>query len=137
MLYFSASVLNTPPSTSRISRRITLSRVVVLPVKVMRLTKYCSPSCSRIVTFDGRLRRARPPGPRPPARELHVREAGELEVAAAAVDLARLLEALADVLLGVPLAGLQLEERLQEFGLDDRVLPSNFDLADAVARAPR
>jgi hypothetical protein len=42
-LYFSASVLNTPPSSSRISRRMTLSRVVVLPVNVMRLTKNCLP----------------------------------------------------------------------------------------------
>jgi hypothetical protein len=49
-LNFSASVLNTPPSSSRISRRMTLSRVVVLPVKVMRLTKYCLPSFSRMVT---------------------------------------------------------------------------------------
>ncbi len=30
---------------------MTLSRVVVLPVKVMRLTKYCSPSVIRIVTL--------------------------------------------------------------------------------------
>ena len=37
-LYLSASVLKMPPSTSRISRRITLSRVVVFPVNVMRLT---------------------------------------------------------------------------------------------------
>jgi hypothetical protein len=28
---------------------MTLSRVVVLPVKVMRLTKYCAPSSIRIV----------------------------------------------------------------------------------------
>jgi hypothetical protein len=44
MLYFSASVSNTPFSYKRISRRITVSRVVVLPVKVIRLTKYCFPS---------------------------------------------------------------------------------------------
>ena len=50
MLNFSASVLKTPSSTSRISRRITLSRVVVLPMKVMRLTKNCLPSCIFIVT---------------------------------------------------------------------------------------
>ena len=50
MLYFSASVLKTPFSYSRISRRMTLSRVVVLPTNVMRLTKYCFPSCIRIVT---------------------------------------------------------------------------------------
>ena len=29
---------------------MTLSRVVVFPTKVMRLTKYCFPSCTRIVT---------------------------------------------------------------------------------------
>ena len=29
---------------------MTLSRVVVLPMKVMRLTKNCCPSCIRIVT---------------------------------------------------------------------------------------
>ena len=50
MLYFNASVLKTPSSTSRISRRITLSRVVVFPTNVMRLTKNCCPSCIRIVT---------------------------------------------------------------------------------------
>ena len=51
MLYFSASVLKAPSSTSRISRRITLSRVVVLPVNVMRLTKNCLPFLTiRIVT---------------------------------------------------------------------------------------
>ena len=67
-------------------------------------------------------------------QELHVRETGELEVAAAAVDLARLLEALADVLLRVALAGLQLEERLQELGVDDLVAVE-LDLADAIAVA--
>ena len=51
MLYFNCSVLKMPPSTRRISRRITLSRVVLLPVKVIRLTKYCSPSVIRIVMF--------------------------------------------------------------------------------------
>ena len=50
MLYFSDSVLNTEPSTRRISRRITLSRVVLFPMNAMRLTKYCFPSCSLIVT---------------------------------------------------------------------------------------
>ncbi len=50
MLNFSASVLNTPFSSRRISRRTTESRVVVLPTKVMRLTKYCSPSWRRMVT---------------------------------------------------------------------------------------
>jgi len=42
-------VLKTLPSSSRISRRITLSRVVVLPVKFIRLTKYCDPSSIRMV----------------------------------------------------------------------------------------
>src|ERR1041385_8758752 len=50
MLYFSDSVLKTLPSTRRISRRITLSRVVALPMKEIRLTKNCLPSDSRIVT---------------------------------------------------------------------------------------
>ena len=50
MLNFNASVLKTPLSTSRISRRMTGSRVVVLPTNVMRLTKYCLPSWIRSVT---------------------------------------------------------------------------------------
>ena len=50
MLNFNASVLNTPCSTRRISRRITFSRVVVLPTNVIRLTKYCFPSRICIVT---------------------------------------------------------------------------------------
>src|SRR6185295_17095326 len=50
MLYFSDSVLKTEPSTRRISRRMTLSRVVVLPMNEMRLTKNCLPSDNRIVT---------------------------------------------------------------------------------------
>ncbi len=29
---------------------MTLSRVVVFPTKMMRFTKYCFPSCTRIVT---------------------------------------------------------------------------------------
>jgi hypothetical protein len=44
-------VLNGAPSSSRTSRRMTLSRVVVLPANVRRLTKYCSPSVMRIVTL--------------------------------------------------------------------------------------
>ena len=39
MLCFSASALNTPPSYTRNSRRITWSRVVVLPTNVIRLMK--------------------------------------------------------------------------------------------------
>src|SRR5512132_2725533 len=50
MLYLSDSVLNTDPSTRRISRRMTLSRVVELPTNEIRLTKNCLPSDSRIVT---------------------------------------------------------------------------------------
>src|SRR5204862_4652505 len=50
MLYFSDSVLNTEPSTRRISRRMTLSRVVLLPMNEMRFTKNCLPSDNRIVT---------------------------------------------------------------------------------------
>src|ERR1051325_11512406 len=50
MLYLSDSVLNTDPSTRRISRRMTLSRVVEFPTNEMRLTKNCLPSDSRIVT---------------------------------------------------------------------------------------
>src|SRR4026209_2782299 len=49
MLYLSDSVLKMFPSTRRISRRITLSRVVVLPTNEMRLTKNCLPSDSLIV----------------------------------------------------------------------------------------
>src|SRR4051812_28770133 len=50
MLYFSDSVLKTDPSTSRISRRMTLSRVVLFPMNEIRLTKNCFPSDNRIVT---------------------------------------------------------------------------------------
>src|SRR5438309_11953693 len=50
MLYFSDSVLKTEPSTRRISRRMTLSRVVLLPMNEMRFTKNCFPSDRRIVT---------------------------------------------------------------------------------------
>ena len=127
---------------------MTLSRVVVLPMNVMRLTKNCCPSCIRIVTstsggpvgaglagsgafsasgasgsFEVRL-----------VARLEVGIAGELEVAARAVHFARLLEALADALLGVVLARLHLEERLQEVGLDDRVA-RDVEGADLVARA--
>ena len=49
MLNLSASVLKTPFSSSRTSRRTTLSSVVVFPTNVMRLTKYCSPSFTFIV----------------------------------------------------------------------------------------
>ena len=97
MLYFSASVLNTAPSTSRISRRITLSRVVVLPMNVMRLTKYCWPSCSRIVTSTvggpaGWRRGQRRPGTvvLRLVAQLELGKPGELHVAAGAVDLPRL-----------------------------------------------
>ena len=44
MLRSHRRVLNISPSSSRISRRITLSRVVVLPAKSMRRTKNCLPS---------------------------------------------------------------------------------------------
>ena len=50
MLYLSASVLKTPRSIRLISRRITSSWVVLLPTKVMRLMKYCSPSWKLSVT---------------------------------------------------------------------------------------
>src|SRR5438094_3659974 len=50
MLYFSDSVLNTEPSTRRISRRMTVSRVVLLPMNEMLFTKNCLPSDNRIVT---------------------------------------------------------------------------------------
>ncbi len=68
--------------------------------------------------------------------ELHVRETGELEVAAAAVELARFLEPLADVLFRVPLPGLQLEERLQKLGVDDLVA-LELDVANPVAMSLR
>ncbi len=131
MLYFSCSVLNTPPSTRRISRRITLSRVVLLPVNVMRLTKYCSPSVIRIVMFDRRLGG---PGNRPLGRvlERHVGETGELEISSPAVELARFLEPLADILFRVPLPALQPEERLKKLAVDDLVAVER-DLANPVA----
>ena len=50
MLYSNACVLKTLFSYNRISRRMTLSRVVVLPVKMIRLMKYCLPSSIRSVT---------------------------------------------------------------------------------------
>ena len=58
----------------------------------------------------------------------------ELEEAAGAVDLARLLEALADVLLAVVLARLHLEERHQRVGLHD-VVAREIERADAVPLA--
>jgi hypothetical protein len=45
-----ASVLNTSPSFMKTSRRITLSRVWVLPVKVIRPRKYCLSSSILTVT---------------------------------------------------------------------------------------
>ena len=65
--------------------------------------------------------------------ELVVGEAGELVVAPRAVHLARLLEALADALLAVPLAGVHLEERLQVVGLHDGVA-RDVEAPDLVAR---
>jgi hypothetical protein len=55
----------------------------------------------------------------------------ELPVADAAVDLARLLEPFANLLLGVVLAGGLLEERLQVVGLDDGVA-RNVEVTDLV-----
>ena len=123
MLYFSASVLKTPPSTSRISRRMTLSRVVVLPVKVMRLTKYLLAFRQPHRHVHRRLGR---PGDRALGRvlELHVGKAGELEVAAAAVELARFLEALADVLLRIESPGFSLKSGCRNSVLMT-LLPSN------------
>ena len=66
--------------------------------------------------------------------ELELRESGEFPVAGAAVDLARLLEALAQILFVVPRAFVQLEERLQELRFDDGVA-GDFDVAHLVARA--
>jgi hypothetical protein len=69
MLYLSASVLKTPPSTRRTSRRTSLSRVV-FPVNVWRLTKNRFPSCNRTVIStiggpvgDGREHDGRNPRP--------------------------------------------------------------------------
>src|SRR5256885_11193998 len=53
--------------------------------------------------------------------ELVFRVPGEFHVAAGAVDLLRLLEPLADLLLAVVVARLQLEERPEEFALDDGI----------------
>ena len=53
--------------------------------------------------------------------KLEVGKAGELHVAAGAVDFARLDQAVADVLLVVPVADLDLEERRQRLALDDGV----------------
>src|SRR6185436_2727573 len=82
---------------------------------------------------DGRIRgtRNRAFGP---ADGLEIREARELEVAETAVALARLDQALANRLVRVPVARLQLEERLEEFGLDNLVAVELQD-ADAIARA--
>jgi len=46
-----SALLKTSPSTSRISRRITLSRVRMFPVISIRLTKACRPSVISRVTF--------------------------------------------------------------------------------------
>ena len=139
---------------------MTLSRVVVLPTKMMRLTKYCLPSSSAHRDVDDRLgarldadagaagrprrrrrrhRRSLSAAPSAASRvfgslgNAYSGHAGELEVAAAAVDLARLLEALADHLLVEPVALLDLEQRPQPFGLDDGVA-GEVDVADLVAR---
>ena len=50
-----ASVLKTPPSSSAISRRATLSRVVSLFWNVILPTKYCLSYCMSIVTSTVRL----------------------------------------------------------------------------------
>src|SRR4030095_7389264 len=68
MLYFSDSVLNTAPSTRRISRRMTLSRVVELPTNEIRLTKNCLPSDSLIVTSTVGFRALEPFEPFDPFR---------------------------------------------------------------------
>ena len=149
MLNFSASVLKMPLSRSRTSRRMTLSRVVVLPTNVMRLTKYCLPSCIRSVTSTiggpvgaaagaGAGRRARPS----PAAVRHrrqvarrqIRIAGELHVAAAAVHFLGLLEALADLLLAVESPSSSLNSGRSASVVDDLV-PLEVDLADVVALA--
>ncbi len=66
--------------------------------------------------------------------EVHVRETGEFEVPAAAVQLPGFFETLADVLLGVPLPRFQLEERVQKLGVDDLVA-IKLDVANPVAMA--
>ena len=68
--------------------------------------------------------------------ELVVRKAGELVIAAGAVDFARLFESFTNRLLAVVLAGHQLEERFQVVGLDHRVA-SDVERADLVARTFR
>jgi len=82
------------PSSSRISRRITLSRVVVLPEKSMRRMKNCLPSSRR-------------------QREIHQIAVGnhvegglgdEIDVAELAVELAHVLDALAQLLGGEDVA---------------------------------
>ena len=143
-LYFSASVLKTPPSSSRISRRTTLSRVVVLPTKLTRLTKYCSPSCIRIVTSTIGEPSAVFTGPAGFSSAgafgstlvagLQIGKAGELPVADLAVHLAGRLEALADALLAVELPFVQLEQRAEAFALDDLVA-LEVEVADLVAPA--
>src|SRR5262249_40921880 len=65
---------------------------------------------------------------------LEIGVAGELEVPARAVHFARLLEALADLLLRVVLAGVHLEERLQILALDDGVA-GDVEVADLIPRS--
>ncbi len=68
--------------------------------------------------------------------ELVVRKAGELVIAAGAVDFSRLFESFTNRLLAVVLAGYQLEERFQVVGLDHRVA-GDVERADLVARTFR
>src|SRR5205085_10176581 len=64
---------------------------------------------------------------------IEVRVAGELHVAAGAVRLLRLLQPVANELLAVPIAFLDLEHRPEVVALDDGVA-LEAEVADAVAR---
>ncbi len=136
MLNFRASVLKTPPSKRRISRRMTLSRVVVFPTKVMRLTKYLLPLLHPHRHVDGRRARGRWREGRLFRRRrlarLDVGVGREFVVAERAVDFPGLLERLPDLLLAVEGAGLHPEDALQAFTLDDRVAVER-EVANAVA----
>ncbi len=150
MLYFSASVLNTPFSTSRSSRRITLSWVVVLPderdavdeVLLALLHPHRDVDDRRALALGradaGRQRRGRLRlGRVRIVAELEVGKAGELEVAAAAVHFARLLEALADLLRRCSTSPGFILNSGRSWSFLTTVLPANVDGADLVAAGPR
>ena len=98
---------------------MTLSRVVVLPWKVIRLMKYCLPSLIRMVTLTLS----------PSGFELRVR--CHFEVTAGPVDFLDLLKAFANLFLVVVVAGPHLEERPHDVG-GHLVVAGELELVDLV-----